>query len=93
MPFAEDMTAFFSTAEFATTALIGGVAVPVIFDAPAATPFGDSLDTTAPTCLLPSSAAPVQRGDAIAINGVAYRVERADPDGTGATRLTLYADN
>lgn len=91
MSFAEDMTAFFSTAEFATPATIGGVEVPVIFDAPHAAPFGESLDADAPTCLLPSSVG-VQRGDTITIAAVPYKVERCEPDGTGATRLTLYAE-
>lgn len=90
MPFVEDMTPFFNAAEFATTALIGGIAVPVIFDAPYAAPFGESLDTVEPTCLLPSNAVAVKRGDVVQIAGITYRVERAEPDGTGATRLALY---
>lgn len=90
MPFVEDMSPFFNAAEFATPAQFGGVEISVIFDAPHAAPFGDALDTDAPTCLLPSSAG-VQRGDSITIAGTHYRVERAEPDGTGTTRLTLYA--
>lgn len=85
----EDMAAFFT--DFSTKALIAGVEVPVLFEMPYAAPFGESLDTTAPVCMLPTAAAAVERGDTILIAGAPYQVERIEPDGTGITRLTLYA--
>lgn len=90
MPMLENMAAFFNPAEFATTATIAGVAVPVIFEQPYASAFGEALDATAPVCVLPTAAAAVVRGDSIAINGVTYQVDRVEPDGTGLSRLTLY---
>lgn len=73
-------------------ALVAGVEVAVLFDQPYAAPFGESLDTMAPVCAMPTlDALAVQRGDSIVIGGVPYMVERIEPDGTGVSRLTLYA--
>lgn len=74
------------------TALVGGREVPVIFDTPYADAFDDHIDTAAPQCLGDSAAlGTLQRDDTLRIDGRPYRVQRAEPDGTGLTRLLLYA--
>lgn len=92
MPFVEDMSAFFNTAEFATPATIGGVAVDVIFEQPFADPFGAVVDAAQPQCWAPSASVQAARqGTAVVVGGVSYQVERIEPDGTGVSRITLYA--
>lgn len=62
----------------------------VLFEQPYAAAFDGQFDAAAPECLGDSAQlAGVQRGSAITINGTAYVVERAEPDGTGMTRLVL----
>lgn len=69
-----------------------GHEVPVIFDTPYADAFDDQIDTAAPQCLGDSAAlGALRRDDALLIDGRPYRVQRAEPDGTGLTRLLLYA--
>ena len=53
MAFLEDLTPFFSAAEFADLASIGGADVQVIFEAPYADPFGAVVDSTQPQCWAP----------------------------------------
>lgn len=87
--FQEDYTAFFS--EFATSANIGGAAVSVIFEAAYSNPFGSAVDATQPTCWAPSaSVSHAVQGTSASIGGIAYVVERVEPDGTGISRITLY---
>ncbi len=95
--FTEDISAFFSTADFATTAsFAGGADVPVIFDAPAGSgsvgPLG--MVTAQPVITLPSAqvpANPVGVSVVVTVDGsaVPYLVADAQPDGTGITRLLL----
>lgn len=88
MPMVEDLSVFFSADEFATTATIGTEAVAGIFDRAYADPFG--IASTMPTLTLPAArAAATVQGDAITIDGTAYRVRSVEPDGTGLTRLGL----
>ena len=69
---------------------VNGVQFAVLFDMPYAAPFDGQIDSAAPTCLGASAdLAGLERGSAIAIGGKPYRVERAEPDGTGMTRLFL----
>ena len=94
MAFLEDLTPFFSPAEFADLASIGGADVQVIFEAPYADPFGAVVDSTQPQCWAPSAS--VQHappGTAVAIGIKAYTVERIEPDGTGISRITLSPAN
>lgn len=91
MAFLEDLTPFFSTAEFADLASIGGADVQVIFEAPSADPFGPAVDTTQPQCWAPSASVQhAHQGTAVVIGTKAYTVERIEPDGTGISRITLY---
>lgn len=71
-------------------ASVGGEDVPVIFERPYAGPFEGAVDASAPTCTGPSSAFGVlERDDPIVIDGVAYEIETAEPDGAGMVNLTL----
>lgn len=71
-------------------AVVGGVEVPVIFDAPYAAPFASQADAAEPECRGASrDLAGVQRGGSIVIDGRTYQVLRAEPDGAGLTRLVL----
>ncbi len=91
MAFLEDLTPFFSTAEFADLATIGGVEVRVIFERPFADPFGAVVDSSQPQCLAPSaSVLHAHQGTAVVIAGSRYTVERVEPDGTGISRISLY---
>ncbi|CAN7409862.1 hypothetical protein LJR074_002594 [Acidovorax sp. LjRoot74] len=95
--FTEDISAFFSTADFATTAsFAGGADVPVIFDAAAVQgsvgPLG--MVSAMPAITLPSAqvpASPVGVIVVVTVDGatVSYVVADAQPDGTGITRLLL----
>ncbi|MBB3642607.1 head-tail joining protein [Variovorax atrisoli] len=71
-------------------AVVGGVDVPVIFEKPYAAPFGGEADATAPECTGPSTGlGALERGDSLTIDGVAYEVITAEPDGAGFVRLVL----
>lgn len=89
--FTEDLSAFFSAAEFAQVATIGGADVCVIFENASADPFGSVVDTTQPICWAPSaSVASAVQGTSVLIGGTAYTVERITHDGTGVSRLVMY---
>ena len=89
MPFTEDMTAFFSTAEFATAATVGGVAVNGIFDNAYAMAMG-FVAGTSPALLVASASVPSAAvGDAVTLGAVSYTVAGVEPDGTGVTLLRL----
>lgn len=91
MAFLEDLTPFFSTAEFADLATIGGADVRVIFEQPYADPFGPVVDSTQPQCWAPSASVQhAHQGTPVLVGGSAYTVERIEPDGTGISRITLY---
>lgn len=86
--FTEDISAFFSTDEFAVMATIGASTVRVIFDAAYADPLG--MSGSSPVALaISSDVSTVAQGESIAIAGVGYTVVSIEPDGTGVTRLRL----
>lgn len=98
MPFAEDLSVFMSTAEFATQAILAGVSVSGIFDNGNAQ--GNvglaGMATTQPTYVLPTASAvgsvvgnTLQLGSYL--GGTTYRVAEQLPDGTGLTTLVLEA--
>lgn len=91
MPFAEDLSAFFSPAEFAVTVTLAGVAVTGIFDAAyQLADVGTGMAGTAPVLTLPTSAVPPSPvGAAVVVNAVTYTVAAHEPDGTGVSRLLL----
>ncbi|XXQ55621.1 hypothetical protein ACA040_004339 [Xenophilus aerolatus] len=72
-------------------AVVGGVEVPVIFERPYSGPFEGRVDGAAPECVGPTAAlGSLERDDAINVDGAAYRIVTAEPDGAGMTRLVLY---
>ena len=90
--FAEDLSAFFSTAEFATAATLNGVAVAGIFDTPLALGVvGEyGMASTQPAYTLPSVSVPANPvGLALVIGATSYVVAAHEPDGTGVSRLLL----
>lgn len=94
MAFLEDLTPFFSAAEFADLASIGGADVQVIFEAPYADPFGAVVDSTQPQCWAPSTSVQhAHQGTPVVMGAKAYTVERIEPDGTGISRITLSPAN
>jgi hypothetical protein len=72
-------------------AVVDGVDVPVLFDAPYDAPFDGQADAATPACVGDTATlGGFQRGDSIVIDGVLYQVGSAEPDGSGMTRLALY---
>lgn len=88
MPFTEDLTPFFSVAEFASSATLDGVSVAGIFD----NQYIDALGvaTRQPMFTLPTAdAAAATTSSELVVEGVPYRVRSVEPDGTGVTVLML----
>ena len=87
----EDFTAFFSTAEFADDATLGGVEVRGIFDeAYEVQDMGGDIASSGPVFTLPSSAVPASvTGVPLVVKGKTYKVVEPMPDGTGVTMLRL----
>lgn len=92
MAFTEDFTVFFSTAEFASDAALGGAAVCGIFDS--AYQLGEAggagFATTQPVFTLPTASVPGDPvGLALVYQAVSYTVVGHEPDGTGISLLML----
>lgn len=91
MAFAEDLTPFLNTAEFADDAILDGVPVRGIFDRTyVEAGAGMGMSSTAPAFTLPTvdvPAGPV--GKSLTVNGVNYAIAAVEPDGTGVTLLIL----
>ena len=91
MAFVEDLSPFFSAAEFADDALLDGVAVLGIFDrAYVAAGAGMGMSSSAPAFTLSSIDVPVSPvGLLLVHDGVNYGVAACEPDGTGVSILIL----
>ena len=92
--FAEDISAFFSPAELASTVTVNGVSVPAMFDNGYAS--GDvgvlGMASTQPAITLATADVPASPvGMAAVCNGTAYTIAAHEPDGTGISRLLLEA--
>jgi hypothetical protein len=88
MPFAEDLSPFFRVAEFASSATLDGASAAGIFDNEYVDAFG--MASRQPMFTLPTAdAASVTQSSVLVVDGVSYRVTRAEPDGTGVTVLML----
>jgi hypothetical protein len=91
MAFAEDILQFFDTRDFGVVAVFtrGGAAVAtanVLFDDPSheVTAYETGVEESAHTLQAEAaSVAAVKRGDAVAVAGASYRIERIEPDGNG----------
>jgi hypothetical protein len=105
MAFAEDLTVFFDTDEFAVPATPsgGGAAITVIFDREFIAALGGDISGTEPKALAPSAdvASFVPGTTTLTIAGadhrpavaaaVTYNVRDVHPDGTGVSLLVLEA--
>lgn len=92
MPFAEDLSAFLSTDEFATLATLDGAEVRCIFDnGSALAQVGVAgMMSTQPSMTLPTADVPAEVvGLPAVVNGASYLVAEHQPDGTGVSVLLL----
>lgn len=92
MPFAEDMSPFFNTAEFASDASLAGLPVRGIFDKDYEG--GDvglsGMASTQPGFTLASASVPAGVTGLVLVHaGVSYTVVEHQPDGTGVSVLIL----
>lgn len=90
----ENFNVFFEDNEFATTALVDGKSMSVIFDAAYALgdagPYG--MSSVAPMVTLPTAQVPADPiGKPVVVNGKSYLVTVHQPDGTGVSTMTLEA--
>jgi len=95
MPFAEDLSAFFRSEEFATSASWGALTANVIFDSPTQDILGGRGISSEYTAVLPAAEFPgIARGDDITIAGVTYTL-REYPHllDDGATKQLLLKKN
>jgi hypothetical protein len=89
----EDLSAFFSTSDFAVAATYNGAAtVNGIFDRAYLEPLGNGVEGSAPvfTCAAADIPASTQ-GDTLVIASATYKVVGVEPDGTGIVVLRLEA--
>lgn len=93
--FAEDLTAFFNPAEFASTASAYNAhgqlfEFDVIFDAAYAPQLGGLVGDSAPQAMCKTADVASATWDSgLTVGGTAYIVTSAQPDGTGVTTLQL----
>ena len=92
MAFTETLSPFFDADDFAESVVIDGVSVSAIFDnAWAQAGIGVVGAATAdPVLTLPDASVPLEPGGRpVVVRGVAYRIVRVEPDGTGVSTLFL----
>ncbi len=86
MAFVEDVAPFLR--DFGTDAVLNGAPVSGIFDNEYVEAFG--MASRQPMFTLPTAqAGSVTQSSVLVVEGVSYRVTRAEPDGTGVTVLML----
>ena len=90
--FTEDLSAFFSTSEFATAGTLAGQSVQGVFDA--AYSLGNvgmlGMAGTQPAYTLPTASISGEAvGQALVLGATTYTVVAHEPDGTGVSRLLL----
>ena len=76
----------------AIAAVDGGPDFGVIFEAAYADPYGQGVvDTQQSQCTAPMAhVKDLSQGSALTVGGTRYRIERIEPDGTGAALVVLY---
>lgn len=89
MPFAEDFSGFFNTAEFATAGVLDGVAHNGIFDHAYLELQGMASREAVFTCAETATTRAATRASVLVLNGTSYRVRVVEPDGTGVCTLRL----
>lgn len=88
MSFAEDLSVFFDTDEFADAATYNGATINGIFDN--AYFEGQGIQSSQPVFTCPTASVPnALHGDELVRAGVTFRVVGVEPDGTGVTLLRL----
>lgn len=86
--FAEDLSPFFSAAEFGSAATLDGVAVTGIFDSAYVDVLG--IASRSPMFTLPTAnTTATTQASVLVAAGITYRVTSVQPDGTGVTTLLL----
>ena len=90
MPFTEDLSVFFSEAEFADAATLDGVALTGIFDNAYAEGL-EGISSREPRFRCAESAATQAATSAsvLIVRGISYRVRSVQPDGTGVCDILL----
>ena len=91
MPFAEDLSVFFSTAEFAHQATWGAQTAAVLLEQPTEDILGGRAQSNEYEVQMPAAEfAGINRGDTISISGVTYRLrEKPRLIGDGALKSLL----
>lgn len=89
MTMAENIAEFFNSDEFAVSALYNGsVSVNVIFDYA----YVDQYGTASTNPLITANAADFSAatvGQSLVVNGINYKIQSLEPDGTGIVRIEL----
>lgn len=92
MPFAEDLSVFFKTVEFASAATWGALSANVILDMPTEDVFGGQSSSNEYMAMLRASDFPdIARGASIAINSVNYKVREVRLQDDGALKALLLS--
>ena len=92
MAFAEDLTAFLSTNDFAVMATVNGAQVAVIYTAdytPASVGSFGMASSSPAIELRTQDVPPSPAGKPVTVNGAAYTIAEHQPDGTGMSVLIL----
>lgn len=90
--FAEDLTVFFATAEFASAATWGSLTANVILSSPTEDVLGGRAMGIAYEAVLASTSFPaIARNDEIAVGGVTYVVREVRREGDGALKRLVLA--
>lgn len=90
MAFAEDLSPFFATSDFAVAATLQGVPVTGIFDAEYIEPLGNLVEGRQPVFLAELATMPaVAQTQTLVIGATTYTVRGVEPDGTGVVLLRL----
>ena len=92
--FAEDLTTFFNTSEFADPALLDGVEVVGLFDKQYVVEgAGMGFSGTRPAFTLPAADVPAQHaGKSLVTNAMNYRITGIDPDGSDRAVTVLLLE-
>lgn len=92
MAFAEDLSVFFKTVEFASNATWGALSANVILDMPTEDILGGQVSSFEFMAMLPASSFPnIARGDSIAISSVSYKVREVRLLDDGALKALLLS--
>lgn len=89
MPFTEDLSVFFQTAEFADAATLDGTAVNGIFRHGYLEVISMAAHDASFQCAESAATAAATQTSVLVVRGVSYRVRVVQPDGTGVCTLLL----